>query len=322
MTAMTLVDSWTMTRRGLAHWARQPVQVVVDLAFPVMMLLMFAYFLGGGMTVPGGGDYKHYLVPGMLALTMAFGLEATMLAITQDLNKGVIDRFRSLPIASSAVLIGRVCWPHAPHRAEPAPPHRDRARDGLALARRSRGRAERGRAAALLRFAMLWIGIYLGLLAGRARLVQAVQILVWPIGFLSNVFVEPGQCPVGSARSRRGTRCRRRPPRYVTCSRAPGAAARRGPRTTPDSSPSAGRWRSSRSSSRSPWAVTGGSAAEWPAAGPLPPPMPRMSHHHPPWPDADTVHVWGTTRRARGRLRRAGPVMPCSSPPGRWASSG
>ncbi|RNG26340.1 ABC transporter permease [Streptomyces botrytidirepellens] len=195
MTAMTLVDSWTMTRRGLAHWARQPVQVVVGLVFPVMMLLMFAYFLGGGMTVPGGGDYKHYLVPGMLALTMAFGLEATMLAITQDLNKGVIDRFRSLPMASSAVLIGRSVL----DMLQSALSLLLLIGVGLAMGWRWHG----GIGDVLfavglllwLRFAMLWIGIYLGLLAGRPELVQAVQILVWPIGFLSNVFAAPESMP-------------------------------------------------------------------------------------------------------------------------------
>lgn len=83
-----VTDSWTMTRRGLAHWARQPVQIIVQLVFPVLLLLMFGYFLGGGMAVPGGGGYKEYLVPGMFALTMAFGLESTMIAVTQDLGKG------------------------------------------------------------------------------------------------------------------------------------------------------------------------------------------------------------------------------------------
>ncbi|MGN5635192.1 ABC transporter permease, partial [Streptomyces sp. AC154] len=98
-------DSWTMTRRELAHWARQPLQVSVGLVFPVMLLLMFNYLVGGGRGVEG--DTAEYLVPGMLALTMAFGLESTMLAVTQDLDKGVVDRFRSMPMASGAVLVGR-----------------------------------------------------------------------------------------------------------------------------------------------------------------------------------------------------------------------
>ncbi|MCZ9339704.1 ABC transporter permease, partial [Streptomyces sp. TRM76130] len=73
-----------MTRRELAHWGRQPVQVAVGVVFPVMILLMFGYLIGGGRDV--GGDYIDYLVPGILALTMAFGLESTVIAVTQDLN--------------------------------------------------------------------------------------------------------------------------------------------------------------------------------------------------------------------------------------------
>ncbi|MFE9460469.1 ABC transporter permease [Streptomyces californicus] len=182
-----------MTRRELAHWARQPVAVMVNLAFPVMLLLMFTYLVGGGRGVDG--DPTAYLVPGMLALTMAFGLESTMLAVTQDLGKGVIDRFRSMPMAPGAVLVGRSAadmlqsvaalavmtgvgyavgwrWHHGPAAALGAM--------GLLL---------------LLRFAMLWAGIHLALVAGRPEMVSAVQILVWPVGFLSNVFAAPGSMP-------------------------------------------------------------------------------------------------------------------------------
>ncbi|MBA2945019.1 ABC transporter permease [Streptomyces himalayensis] len=188
-----LADCWTMTRRELAHWGRQPVQVVVGLVFPVMLLLMFGYLIGGGRGVEG--DYVDFLVPGMLALTMAFGLESTMLAVTQDLNKGVIDRFRSMPMTNGAVLVGRsaadmlqsalslalligvgyaIGWrPHASFGAFLAAV-------GLLL---------------LLRFAMLWIGIHLAMVAGRPEMVQAVQILVWPVGFLSNAFATPESMP-------------------------------------------------------------------------------------------------------------------------------
>lgn len=195
MSAMSwaVSDSWTMTRRELAHWARQPVRIVVGLVFPVMLLLMFTYLVGGGQGVDG--DNTEFLVPGMLALTMAFGLESTMLAVTQDLGKGVIDRFRAMPMVSGSVLVGRSVadmlqsvaalavltgvgyavgwrWHHGPAAALGAV--------GLLL---------------LLRFAMLWIGIHLALVAGKPELVQAVQILVWPVGFLSNVFAAPESMP-------------------------------------------------------------------------------------------------------------------------------
>ncbi|MEV7956907.1 ABC transporter permease [Streptomyces sp. NPDC087532] len=195
MSAMSwaVSDSWTMTRRELAHWGRQPVRIVVGLVFPVMLLLMFNYLVGGGQGVDG--DNTEFLVPGMLALTMAFGLESTMIAVTQDLDKGVIDRFRAMPMVSGSVLVGRSVadmlqsvaalvvmtgvgyavgwrWHHGPAAALGAV--------GLLL---------------LLRFAMLWTGIQLALVAGKPELVQAVQILVWPVGFLSNVFATPDSMP-------------------------------------------------------------------------------------------------------------------------------
>ncbi|ALC21743.1 ABC transporter permease [Streptomyces pristinaespiralis] len=193
MSNYVLTDSWTMTRRELAHWARQPVQVVVGLVFPVMLLLMFGYLIGGGRGVDGA--YVDFLIPGMLALTMAFGLEATMLAVTQDLNKGVIDRFRSMPMASSAVLVGRS--------------FADMLQSALGLlvmigVGHAIGWRWNGGFGALLgavglllllRFAMLWAGIHLAMVAGKPELVQAVQILVWPVGFLSNAFATPESMP-------------------------------------------------------------------------------------------------------------------------------
>lgn len=191
--AWVVSDSWTMTRRELAHWARQPVQVVVGLAFPVMMLLMFGFLVGGGRGVDG--EYVEFLVPGMLVLTMAFGLEGTMTAVTQDLGKGVIDRFRAMPMSSSAVLVGR----SAADMLQSAVGLAVLAGVGMLLGWRWHGSAGAALTAfallLLLRFAMLWIGIYLGMVAGRPELVVAVQILVWPVGFLSNAFASPASMP-------------------------------------------------------------------------------------------------------------------------------
>ncbi|MEV6109688.1 ABC transporter permease [Streptomyces sp. NPDC051940] len=190
-----LADGWTMTRRGLAHWARRPGQLAVGLVFPVMMLVMFAYFLGGGMAVPGGGSYKEFLVPGMLALTMAFGLEATMIELTQDLGRGVVDRFRSMPMAPSAVLVGRALTDMLQSVLSLAV----MLAAGAAVGWRWHGPLGEALAAVglllLLRFAMLWVGIHLALVAGKPELVQAVQILVWPVAFLSSAFTSPATMP-------------------------------------------------------------------------------------------------------------------------------
>ncbi|WP_055418995.1 ABC transporter permease [Streptomyces pactum] len=188
-----LADSWTMTRRELARWARQPIAVVVNLVFPVMMLLMFGYLVGGGRGV--SGDYVDYLIPGMLALTMAFGLEGTMVAVTRDLDKGVVDRFRSLPMTNGAVLVGR----SAADMLQSALGLAVLIAVGYTLGWRAHGGPGAFLGAVglllLLRFAMLWIGIFLALVAGKPELVQAVQILVWPVGFLSNAFATPQAMP-------------------------------------------------------------------------------------------------------------------------------
>ncbi|MGW6518636.1 ABC transporter permease [Streptomyces sp. NPDC054962] len=193
MSTYALTDSWTMTRRELAHWARQPGRMVVGLVFPVMLLLMFGYLVGGGRGV--SGDYLDYLMPGMLALTMAFGLEGTMLAVTQDLNKGVIDRFRAMPMADGAVLVGR----SAADMLQSAVGLAVLIVVGLALGWRPQGGPGAFLAAVglllLFRFAMLWIGIHLALVAGKPEMVQAVQILVWPVGFLSNSLAAPAAMP-------------------------------------------------------------------------------------------------------------------------------
>ncbi|WP_030323940.1 ABC transporter permease [Streptomyces sp. NRRL B-3229] len=193
MSTYALTDSWTMTRRELAHWTRQPVRVVVGLVFPVMLLVMFGYLVGGGRGVQG--EYVDYLVPGMLALTMAFGLEATMIAVTRDLDKGVIDRFRSMPMANGAVLVGR----SAADMLQSALSLAVMVGVGHAIGWRTHGGVTGLLAAVglllLFRFAMLWIGIHLAMVAGKPEMVQAVQILVWPVGFLSNAFATPDAMP-------------------------------------------------------------------------------------------------------------------------------
>jgi ABC-2 type transport system permease protein len=169
--------------------------VIVGLLFPVLLVLMFGYLFGGAMTVPGGGDYKEFLLPGMFGMTMAFGLEATMIAVSTDLQRGVTDRFRSMPMAHSAVVVGR-CGADLLNSAAALAVM---LACGAAVGWRAHGSVGATLAAVglllLLRFALLWLGIYLGLVVGNPEAVMAVQILVWPVGFLANTFVPPGTMP-------------------------------------------------------------------------------------------------------------------------------
>jgi ABC-2 type transport system permease protein len=189
-----VVDAVAVAGRDVAHWRRQPAAVLVGALFPVLLLLMFVYLLGGGMVVPGGGDYRDFLVPGMLALAMVFGVEATMTAVVTDTARGITDRFRSLPMAPSAVVAGRCLADMLSSVVALAV----LIAAALAIGWRPTGLGPALAAVGLLlllRLAFLWMGIYLGLLTRDPGAVMAVQILVWPFAFLSNAFVAAASMP-------------------------------------------------------------------------------------------------------------------------------
>jgi ABC-2 type transport system permease protein len=99
-------DSWIMLRRIMKHTARNPTAVFNALLFPIVMLLMFVYVFGGAFDV--GDDYIDYATPGMLVLTISYGLSATALAVNSDMTTGIINRFKVMDISRGAVLFGHV----------------------------------------------------------------------------------------------------------------------------------------------------------------------------------------------------------------------
>jgi ABC transporter DrrB family efflux protein len=105
-----ITDTLAITRRNLLVWFRVPAYIVFTIVQPVLFVLMFRYVFGGAIHVnlPGGEGYVDFLIPGILAQTAAFGCFATAIALAQELTKGVIDRLRSMPMARSAVLTGRL----------------------------------------------------------------------------------------------------------------------------------------------------------------------------------------------------------------------
>jgi ABC-2 type transport system permease protein/oleandomycin transport system permease protein len=104
--AETLADSRVMAERQLRKVLRRPMYVVYLFVQPVILVLLFRYVFGGAIAT-GGVSYVDYLMPGIIAMTAVFGALTTGLGLTEDMAAGVIDRFRSLPIAHSALLIGR-----------------------------------------------------------------------------------------------------------------------------------------------------------------------------------------------------------------------
>ncbi|HWB66470.1 MAG TPA: ABC transporter permease [Mycobacteriales bacterium] len=101
-------DTVVMTWRNLLVWARVPAYIMFTLIQPVMFILLFRYVFGGAITTSAPGGYVDYLLPGVIGQTMGFGSFGTAIALANELQKGTIDRLRAMPIARSAVLLGRL----------------------------------------------------------------------------------------------------------------------------------------------------------------------------------------------------------------------
>ena len=101
-------DTLTITRRNLLVWMRVPAYIMFTVIQPVMFVLLFRYVFGGAIQVQNKGGYVNFLMPGIIGQTAAFATFGTSIALAQELKKGVIDRLRSMPMARSAVLAGRL----------------------------------------------------------------------------------------------------------------------------------------------------------------------------------------------------------------------
>lgn len=185
----------TLTRRNLIHIKRQPEALTDVTIQPVIFVVLFAFVFGGSITIPGV-NYKEWLLPGIMAQTMAFSSFVVAIGLNNDIVKGILDRLRTLPITRSSVLVARslsslihsligvvvmsltglfVGWGI-----------REGVLGGLA-----------GYALLLLfGFSMIWVGILIG---GSLRSVEAVQGVmfstIFPVTFLSNAFARPEGMP-------------------------------------------------------------------------------------------------------------------------------
>ena len=106
--ALGVGDVIAITERNLLAWLRVPPILVFTLVQPVMFVLLFRYVFGGAIPVPVKGGYVNYLLPGVIGQTAAFASFSTAIALSREIQRGSIDRLRSMPIARSAVLLGRL----------------------------------------------------------------------------------------------------------------------------------------------------------------------------------------------------------------------
>lgn len=187
-------DGMAIVVRNLIHLRRAPGQVVGMLVFPIIMVVMFGYVFGSAIAVPGG-NYRQFLLPGLFVMTSFTSVMVTSQQVASDIQRGVMDRFRSMPMARSAVAFGQtgvdaiggvvalvlmaccglaVGW---------------RAHDGVV-------KLVAGFALlVLLRYAVSWGGVLLGLVVNNEETVDHMTPLIFPVTMIANTFVPTGGMP-------------------------------------------------------------------------------------------------------------------------------
>ena len=186
-------DSLTMIQRSIRHSTRQLDSLLVTVALPVLLMLMFVYVFGGA--IDRGGGYVNYVVPGIILLCTGFGASTTAVDVATDMTEGIIDRFRSLPILSSAVLTGHVVASVARNAFATV------LVIGVAYLtgfRPTAGPVEWLATAGVLLvwvLAMSWLSVCLGLLANSAEAASGFTFFVLFLPYLSSAFVPTDTMP-------------------------------------------------------------------------------------------------------------------------------
>jgi ABC-2 type transport system permease protein len=188
-------DSWLMTKRSITHIIRSLDQLMSLVMFPVMFMLLNRYVFGGAIKTEGV-TYANYLFAGILVQTLAFGANYTTINIAVDMKEGIVDRFRSLPMASSALVVGHITA--------------DLFRNiisGIIITLIGLGVGFRPSAsgvewlyvfglAMLLTLAVSWLSAILGLLVKSLEAAQWVGfVVIFPLTFISSAFVPINTLP-------------------------------------------------------------------------------------------------------------------------------
>ncbi len=185
-----LTDGWVVAQRNLIKIKRVPEVLVFVLISPIMFVLLFAFVFGGAIEPPGAVDYKEFLIAGIFAQTVVFGATFTGAGLAEDMQKGIIDRFRSLPMSPSAVLVGRTTSDVVYNVLSLV----IMALTGLLVGWRVRESvldAVGGFALLLLfAYAVSWVMAYIGLIVPSVEVINnASFIVIMPLTFVSNAFV-------------------------------------------------------------------------------------------------------------------------------------
>jgi ABC transporter DrrB family efflux protein len=186
-----LRDSLTIAGRAYRQLLAQPGELLGFLLFPVLFTVLFGYVFGSAITLPGGGNYRQFLMPGICTQTMAMTATVAAQKIAEDMQRGLIDRFRSLPIARSSVLLGRTLSDFSGHTLSLG----CMSACGVLIAgwHPVNGAWSALGAYGLLMlfgFAMMWLGTLIGLSVRSPSTADAATFgWIFPMTFLANTFV-------------------------------------------------------------------------------------------------------------------------------------
>lgn len=179
-----------MVKRSLIHTRRMPEMLADVTVQPIMFVVLFAFVFGPAIPVAGETSYKEYLLPGIMGQTIAFTAFIVATGITADVDKGIVDRFRSLPISRFSYLFGRSIASvlHSMIGIVVM------ALTGLAIGWRIHTSVAEGIAGfallVLFGFALIWFGVLIGSLLRSVEAVNGVMFTtIFPLTFLSNAFV-------------------------------------------------------------------------------------------------------------------------------------
>jgi ABC-2 type transport system permease protein len=194
--APALTDSLVVTWRNLKRIPRIPELAIFAILQSIMFVLLFAFVFGGAIPIQGGGSYREYLMPGIFVQTLTFAAVTTAIGMAEDMNKGIIDRFRSLPMARSAVLAGRTTSDLVYNAGILVV----LMLSGLAVGWRVHNGVAAFLAAVVLllafAYAMSWLGVFLGMSVPTVEVAQQLGFIVlFPLTFVSNAFVPTASMP-------------------------------------------------------------------------------------------------------------------------------
>ena len=191
--AASLRDSSVVAWRNLMNIRRNPEWLMSGTVQPIMFVLLFAYVFGGQL---GGARYREFLIGGIFVQTVAFNSAFTVVGLANDLQKGIVDRFRSLPMSRLAVLLGRTTSDLAVSALTVV----IMSLCGLLVGWRIRGSLVDAALAffvlLLFSFAMSWVGAFIGLISHSVEVAQSAGLLwLFPVTFISSAFVSAESMP-------------------------------------------------------------------------------------------------------------------------------